>query len=383
MSDQLTRLPACAVLVLLFVPSGAAQTFELRGQLSGWTAASRAGSSNFQFGFRYIPTLSFAKPFARSITLDAEISVNTYAAATGPGMGHLGTSGKVSPYRMWLRFSTPQFEARVGLQKISFGSAMLLRPLMWFDRLDPNDPLQLTNGVYGLLLRYTFLNNANVWAWGLYGNDDLKGWETTPTQKRTPEYGGRFQFPLFKGEIAFSYHHRRIDPGGSFLPQVALEPAPVPEDRFAVDGKWDLGVGLWFEGTLSRQGFELFPLKYQKNVNLGLDYTFSIGNGLHVLGEQLINQSSADVLTGGDTAEFSALSLDYPLGITDRIRGMAFYAWDTRDWYRFLTWQRVTDRWSFYIIGFWNPESYRIIANQQGKSVFIGRGIEVMIVLNH
>jgi len=298
-------------------------------------------------------------------------------------MGNLGTSGKLSPYRIWLRFSTPQFEARIGLQKISFGSAMLLRPLMWFDGLDPNDPLQLTTGVYGLLLRYTFLSNANVWVWGLYGNDDLKGWETTPTRKKTPEYGGRLQVPLFNGEMAMSYHHRRIDPRRSLLPQVALEPAPVPEDRFAVDGKWDVGVGLWVEGTLGRQDFELFPLKYQKNLNLGLDYTFSVGNGLHILGEHLVSQSSAEALTGGDTSEFSALSLDYPLGITDRIRGMVFYAWETADWYRFLTWQRVTDRWSFYIIGFWNPESYRIIANQQGKSVFVGRGIEVMLVFNH
>ena len=378
-----TRFLASAATLFLVAPSGAAQEVEFQGQLSGWAAASRAGSSNLQLGLRYVPTLSLTKSFAKSYALDAEISVNTYSAAMGPGIGHLSTSGKFSPYRIWLRFSTPQFEARIGLQKISFGSAALLRPLMWFDRLDPNDPLQLTNGVYGLLLRYTFLSNANVWVWGLYGNDDLKGWETTPTQKKTPEYGGRFQFPLFKGEMALSYHHRRIDPSRSLLPQVALEPAPAPEDRFAVDGKWDLGVGFWFEGTLGRQDFKLFPLKYQKTVNLGLDYTFSIGNGLHILGEYLINQSSADALTGGDRAEFSALSLDYPLGITDRIRGMAFYAWESGDWYRFLTWQRVIDRWSFYIIGFWNPESYRIIANQQGKSVFIGRGIEVMIVFNH
>jgi len=378
-----TRFLAGAATLFLVAPSGAAQEVEFQGQLSGWAAASRAGSSNLQLGLRYVPTLSLTKSFAKTYALDAEISVNTYSAAMGPGIGHLSTSGKFSPYRIWLRFSTPQFEARIGLQKISFGSAALLRPLMWFDRLDPNDPLQLTNGVYGLLLRYTFLSNANVWVWGLYGNDDLKGWETTPTQKKTPEYGGRFQFPLFKGEMALSYHHRRIDPSRSLLPQVALEPAPAPEDRFAVDGKWDLGVGFWFEGTLGRQDFKLFPLKYQKTVNLGLDYTFSIGNGLHILGEYLINQSSADALTGGDRAEFSALSLDYPLGITDRIRGMAFYAWESGDWYRFLTWQRVIDRWSFYIIGFWNPESYRIIANQQGKSVFIGRGIEVMIVFNH
>jgi hypothetical protein len=101
------------------------------------------------------------------------------------------------------------------------------------------------------------------------------------------------------------------------------------------------------------------------------------------MGEHLISQFSADALSKGDTSRFSALSFDYPLGITDGIRGIVFYAWETGDWYRLLTWQRVTDRWSFYIIGFWNPLSYRIIANQQGKSVFIGRGVEVTLVFNH
>jgi len=55
---------------------------------------------------------------------------------------------------MWIRLSTKQFELRAGLQKINFGSATLLRPLMWFDKIDPRDPLQLTDGVYALLARY-------------------------------------------------------------------------------------------------------------------------------------------------------------------------------------------------------------------------------------
>src|SRR4030042_3837513 len=229
MSNMAAKTLACGIIILLLMPSGFSQQVEFQGQLSGWAAASRDGSSSLQFGLRYIPTLSLSKSLDSSYALDAEISVNTYGAAMGPGLGSLGTSGKFSPYRIWLRFSTSQFEARVGLQKISFGSAMLLRPLMWFDGLDPNDPLLLITGVYGLLLRYTFLNNANVWAWGLYRNDDLKSWETTPTQKKTPEYGGRLQFPLFKSEMALSYHHRRIDPSRSLIPQIALEPAPVPE----------------------------------------------------------------------------------------------------------------------------------------------------------
>ena len=72
-----------------------------------------------------------------------------------------------------------------GLQKINFGSAVLLRPLMWFDSLDPRDPLQLTDGVYAVLLRYYFPNNANLWAWALYGNDSPKGWESAATAEDT------------------------------------------------------------------------------------------------------------------------------------------------------------------------------------------------------
>jgi len=59
------------------------------------------------------------------------------------------------------------------LQKINFGSATLFRLLMWFDRIDPRDPLKLTDGVYGLLLRYYFHNNTNIWLWGLYSITNL------------------------------------------------------------------------------------------------------------------------------------------------------------------------------------------------------------------
>lgn len=32
------------------------------------------------------------------------------------------------------------------------------------------EPSQLTDGVYGVLVKYYFQNNANLWAWGLIGN---------------------------------------------------------------------------------------------------------------------------------------------------------------------------------------------------------------------
>lgn len=363
--------------------NGAFQNIDIQGQLSGWFTLSADGSTKTQSGLRYIPTFSLKKSFQEKYALDAEISVNAFGTAQILSLDNIQTQAKIKPYRMWLRFSTSQFEARLGLQKINFGSALLLRPLMWFDRIDPNDPLQLTDGVYGLLLKYTFLNNTNIWLWGLYGNDESKGWESIPSKAKSIEYGGRFQFPLVNGEIAFSAHHRRLDPSRSLYPQTFSNEENVPENRFALDGKWDIGVGVWFEGVLVHQDFKSLPLRYQRNINFGLDYTFAIGRGLHLLGEHLIIETSERAFGAGQASKFSVASMDYPLGLVDRIKAMIFYNWENGDWYRFFTWQRMYDRWSFYLIGFWNPEHYQIYASQTGKNLFAGKGFQVMVVFDH
>jgi len=362
---------------------GVCQTVDWQGQLSAWLTASDAQSVGTQLGLRYIPTFSFKKTFGEKFSLDAEASFNIFGSAQIHRLDDTQTTSDFKAYRLWLRFSTSQFEARLGLQKINFGSAMLLRPLMWFDRIDPNDPLQLTEGVYGLLLKYTFLNNANIWLWGLSGNSDPKGWEAVPSRRKSAEYGGRFQVPVLEGELALSYHHRRIDPQRSLYPLPPEEKQAVPENRLALDGKWDIGPGVWFEAVLVNQDFEFYRLRVQKYLNVGLDYTFSVGNGLHFLTEYLIMASSEKVAAAGETIRFSAFSLDYPLGLLDRFRGMVFYNWKTKDWYRFITWQRAYDKWSFYVIAFWNPEEYRIYASQPGKNLFGGKGIQIMAVFNH
>jgi hypothetical protein len=370
--------------IILMIPlKGVSQNLDLKGQMSGWFMVNGSSSTRVQMGLRYIPSFSLKKSWKEKYSLDTEISVNAYGTAQASSLDEIQTTGEIKPYRMWIRFSTTQFEARLGLQKINFGSAMLLRPLMWFDRIDPNDPLQLTDGVYGFLLKYTFLNNANIWLWGLYGNNEPKGWETVPTQQESVEYGGRFQFLLLAGEMAFSYHHRRIDAGKSLLDQPLLNEHQVPENRFALDGKWDIGIGVWFEGALIHQDFRFFPLRYQRNINLGADYTFGLKNGLHIMGEYLIMEASESAFGSGETIKFSVLSLDYPLGLMDRIKGMAFHDWESGDWYRFITWQRMSDRWSFYLIGFWNPDRYQLYLNQQGKNLFAGKGIQIMVVFNH
>jgi hypothetical protein len=294
----------------------------------------------------------------------------------------LNTDGDIDLYRFWLRYSSSQFEARIGLQKINFGSATMLRPLMWFDSIDPRDPLQLTDGVYGILVRYFFLNNTNIWVWGLYGNDRLKGWESFSSDGNIPEFGGRVQIPLGNGEAAFTYHHREIEIKG-LLEEFDIGASHIPENRFAIDGKWDIGIGIWFEGVLLHQNSEALPYPWQRAFNLGLDYTFGLENGLNIMAEYFVLTASREAFGSGESVMFSALALNYPLSLLDTLSSIFYFDWKNDKLYSFLRWQRTYDRWRINLMAFWNPESFEIYQISQDSSLFAGKGFQIMVVYNY
>jgi hypothetical protein len=252
---------------------------------------------------------------------------------------------------------------------------------MWFDRLDPRDPLQLTDGVYGLLTRYYFINNMNAWFWILYGNDELKGLEIFPSDSKMPEYGGRLQSPLFSGEIAATFHHRNVRGSSEVFPITITE--AIPEDRFAMDGKWDVGVGLWFEAALTHQDLAISGFRYRRFLNAGIDYTFNVGNGLHVMSEYLRISSAEKAFATGESFSFSAFSLNYPFGLLDKLNAILYYDWDNRKWFSYANWQRTYDHWSFYLIAFCNPSTGQLYQNLREDSSFSGTGLQAMILYNH
>ena len=157
----------------------------------------------------------------------------------------------------------------------------------------------------------------------------------------------------------------------------------VPEDRLGLDGKWDVGVGLWFEGAISRHQTDIPGLKYQRALTLGIDYTFDIGNGLNVLGEHNITELADSAFGSGDGGNISGLSVNYPLGLVDNVSAIVSYEWENNDWYRTFTWQRLYDNWSFFLIGFWNPEQTLLFESQDSNSNFSGKGFQFMVVFNH
>ena len=365
------------ILLLFLHASAFSFTFYTKGQIIGWLTANAKKSIKPQAGIRYIPTFSLGKTFKKEQVLDFELSLNAYGRMQGQGFG-----GDIDPYRLWARFSTSQFEARVGLQKINFGSATLLRPLMWFDSIDPRDPLQLTDGVYGLLLRYYFLDNSNIWVWGLLGNDNPRGWEVLGSAKNIPEFGGRIQVPLGNGEAAATFHHRKIATTGILQP-IELETLSFSENKYALDGKWDIGVGIWFEAVLIHQDTPALPYPWQRALNIGMDYTFGVGNGLNVIGEHFVMTASPNAWDSGESVKFTALALNYPLGILDTLAGIFYYDWENQDLYSFLRWQRTYDQWSIHVMAFWNPFRFAIYQVGQDSSLFTGKGIQIMIVYNY
>ena len=203
------RLALITILTVSLLKGAAAQhrdSLIFGGQASAWINFNPDQKLSLNSGVRYIPQLNYELSSGNrkfdvefSLNLNANTGIRPFDSLTGNAAG--------KPYRAWLRYSGRQFEVRLGLQKINFGSAQMLRPLMWFDQVDPRDPLQLTDGVWGLLGRYYFLNNANIWLWVLYPSDKPKTWEFTGTNAKIPEAGGRLQLPVFSGEIGIGRAH--------------------------------------------------------------------------------------------------------------------------------------------------------------------------------
>jgi hypothetical protein len=145
-----------SLLLILALPQLNAQDslLKFKGQVDAYSGLNFANPVQVQTGLRFLPTLSIGKSFKNNLKFDSEISFDTYLNYHFDGSSSDASDSKIKPYRLWIRLSTERFELRAGLQKINFGSASMLRPLMWFDHIDPRDPLQLTDGVYGLLGRY-------------------------------------------------------------------------------------------------------------------------------------------------------------------------------------------------------------------------------------
>jgi len=357
------------------------QRLAFSGQLSAWANYGHDQRLNTWLGTRYLPQANYELQWGERRMFDVEASANVVGSLGMHPFDTVGADGNLQPYRAWVRYSSPQCEVRLGLQKINFGAASMLRPLMWFDQIDPRDPLQLTNGVWGALGRYYFLNNANIWVWGLYGNGQRKGWERAASNPRLPELGGRLQLPIPRGELGLAYHHRRADVRDFVLTGDALD--RVPEHRVGFDAKWDLLAGLWVEGSWTHKTQPSGLLTNQTLLNAGTDYTFGVGNGLRFVAEHIVFAFDAEPFAFEQVGQLTGATLSYPLGMFDNLSAIVYYDWTNQNFYRFVNWQRQYDRFTFYVMGYWNPANFQLLQQNELVNTFSGRGVQLMLVVNH
>jgi hypothetical protein len=373
MKTWILRYALAGCLCVLFCGDAHALWHRFSGQTSGWHIDARDEGERFHgTGIRYIPELDLTRDLSPESFMDLEASANLWAAFSSADP--LDTAA-VDLYRLKLRYATAMTETRLGLQTMNFGPAQLLRPLRWFDRLDPRDPLGLTDGVYALLFRYVAANNSSIWLWGLHGNEDPKGIEVLASSDDRPELGGRLQLPLGPGEMGFSFHSRVVE-----------DPAPPGEDfeevRFGLDGRWDVEIGIWFEAVDRVQYGEGMFDQSITSLMAGGDYTLALGNGLHVLLEHMASSAWREDLLSyfEEASHITAIRLGYPSGYLDYFSLIGYQDWERGDFYSFASWQRTWDNFALNLSLFHNPE--RLEEGLRSMSAR-GTGGQVIVVFNH
>ncbi|MCL2511977.1 MAG: hypothetical protein FWF09_08000 [Bacteroidales bacterium] len=354
-------------------------SFRFSGQVSAWGQFTPDIERELWVGARYIPQINYEYPFSKGKKIDFEASANIFGDCGVKPFTEFDADGNIKPYRFWTRYSTNRMEFRAGLQKINFGSAQMLRPLMWFDKMDPRDPLQMTDGVWGGLFRYYFKNNANIWLWGLTMNKDTKGMEILPTAGDIrPEAGGRVQFPINRGETAFSYHTRRVDLW-NYIP--SLPTNLTWEHRLGFDVRADVVVGLWFETSWTHLTDDFF-FKNQLISAVGGDYTIGIGNGLGVTLEHMLYSISAKTSDFENNVNFTAVNLSYPVSLFGNANAILYYDWTNKGLYSFAGFNYQIKSITLYLMGYWNPK-INALPMQSGAMRFTGKGVQLMAVWNY
>ena len=370
------------ILLLLFYSVGNAQDIEIIGQVVVSTDAlsdPAVGHSKIDHAVGYIPTLSYYPQYNWAKGVDFEVAYNAQSRFDGLfGTGDKGSDINGDLHRLWGRYSSDRVEMRYGLQKISFGPGLILRPLMWFDTLNEKDPTGQTDGVTAVRLRYFGKYDITYWGWVIQPqNSDL----------RAP--GGRVEFPLPKlGNFGVSYHHRPKY-SGTKIPDnsgFALVSPTATEDRYGIDFRTDRVIGLWAEATVARSSKDDFFISFDRNIfMIGGDYTIPYGNGVYLLTEFMVNKVKPKLFFDDQQNELSAVLMSYPISMLDSGSLIIEYDWENKRYFNFLRFSRTYDNYIFNLLFFSNPERNEFRPDEiefAGLTGF-GNGMQLMVIYNH
>ncbi len=338
------RLPPLITVVLLSIspalclPKTVISEFQGQVSLNYFQSLDQTHAAG-PLTLRYLPRLRVDKqlPSQHRLGLDLAFDLYNYQSngfSTGDG----------EFYRCTLRYDSPATQFRLGLQKINFGPAKMLRVLQWFDQVDPRDPLALSPGVWAAMGRQYFDNGINLRLWAITDASDGRRDFYTRSADTPLDVGGRLEYPLNVGTLGLTLHSMGL--GDDYF----------QEQRAALDLRLDAIIGIWSELMTSR--VEQLTAQDQFTAMIGMDYTFSIGNGLYVALEALTSHSGNFEKEMSQLSWSTALTANYSIGLADAI-SVFLYAVELPamevQYIPMIGWQHTRGNWLFYLALFDSP----------------------------
>ena len=221
------------------------------------------------------------------------------------------------PYRFWIRYSNEKVEARLGLQKITFGPGQILRNLSWFDNIDLTDLTGQIDGVKAFRLKWFPSNTISLWSWSILNKVD------------SLSFGFRSELSHISGEWGITYHTDQ-------------------KNNIGLDYRYDGYFGLWSESSLL-----LSENIKQIITTLGLDYTLPIGNGLYLMTELMSIQQQKPIKS---KENYAAILATMPIGMIHQISIITQINIKENKNYNFLRWSSTYDNFSLNYIFSLNPK---------------------------
>ncbi len=246
--------------------------------------------------------------------LDFELSADAKQVDGPSEQVGLRQETDVDFFRAWFRLDNGKVKIRGGRQKILFGSGSIFRPLGLFDTRDVTGVVPETRGIDGI--RVTQFQSPTAL---------LEGWIVPAKKNNAMIFGVRGEWLLedIEAGVVMQYH-----------PKSDLEGLPGFNQEMVQLGyhlKGEKELGFWNESRLDIEMKPSSPIQF--DTVFGVDYTFDIGEGLHVLAEYFFTTRTRDFslsdFKGQRTYQQIGVSLDQPVGID--IKWQLFSLYDLRD----------------------------------------------------
>jgi len=260
-------------------------------------------------------------------------------------------------YRYWVRYKNNIIDLKIGLQKISFGSAFILRNLNWFDSIDFRNTTNQTVGQKALQFKYFSKANYNFNFWFIPDNND------------DMSYGSRAEFSNNFGNYGIVFYKDNTNYNHSIInmPQIInnqnflIDLLQLKEnERLGLDYRYDGIFGLWLESTYIKSTNNLNLLNSINFTTIGFDYTVNMYNGIYLMYE-LMSYKFKAIDNSFLDGNISSLMIQYPIGILYDLSFIRIFDNQIKDTYSLI---RLITTYDYFTVNY----SYSLNPNEYGDN---------------